>query len=92
MTPENKDCKLPRRVVVQEVVASRYKPGARPVLWERRFAGCEEILTKNNEALQLASSGGQSSPAPGWELLLTACDSSSEDGKPKYTWTLYGTA
>jgi len=79
---------LPTRVVVKNVVSGRYGEGQRPVSWDRRKAGFETIEIQNGARLELASSGGQSTPAPGWELLLTgAVPGSARDA---YQWTLYG--
>ncbi|MCB0324617.1 MAG: hypothetical protein KDD69_13640 [Bdellovibrionales bacterium] len=76
--------KLPRRIVVTEVLESRYGPGLRPTSWDDRRAGVDRVRTRKGEELSLFSQGGQSSPAPGWELLLTKqADSGVE-------WTLYG--
>jgi len=63
--------KLPRRVVVRQVLSSRYQPGERPLSWDERYPGVETIETIEGETIQLYSNGGQSSPAPGWEILLT---------------------
>lgn len=76
--------KLPRRITVHDVVIGRYSPGERPVDWEERLEGVEKILTHDGEEVSLSSSGGQSTPAPGWELLLTA------EGQGGFLWTLYG--
>lgn len=62
--------KLPYRIVVQEVVSSRYEPGQRPTSWDRRRSGLEVIKTELGEVFTLFSNGGQSTPHPGWELLL----------------------
>ncbi len=75
-----------RRVVVKEIIASRYAPGKRPARWNERVAGIDEVETTSGEHLSLLSEGDQSSPAPGWELLLN-----DETGDTKaVTWTLYG--
>jgi len=80
---------LPRRVKVAAVPQGRYQPGERPVSWDRRFAGVDSILTDSAESLLLASSGGQSTPAPGWELLLTR-EIKTQQAEPSFEWTLYG--
>ena len=81
MTTEDK---LPRRITVTNVLSSRYAPGQRPVSWDERTEGEEEVETEESGAIRLNSNGGQSSPAPGWELLLTTLT-------PKgYEWTLFG--
>lgn len=88
--------KLPLRVKVVEVVKSRYQPGARPVSWNDRLGAIEQIKTEKGEVLNIFSNGGQSSPAPGWELLLTTQIPSNNvnhlpDGSgPAFEWTVYG--
>ncbi len=62
---------LPRRIVVNKICSSRYEPGTRPLSWDLRSPGVEEIETSEGEKLLLFSNGGQSSPGVGWELLLT---------------------
>ena len=90
--------RLPRRVLVEEVVSSRYSDGCRPLSWDSRSAGVETVRTVEGEVLKLFSGGGQSTPKPGWELLLVReaqekdfeeqAISPSEDGA--VAWTLYG--
>jgi hypothetical protein len=82
--------KLPRRVVVKELLSGRYAPGSRPVSWDDRKEGFESIVTEDGETILLASNGGQSTPTGAWELLLTN-QIESESG-PAYSWTLYGVA
>lgn len=60
----------PRRVVVKEVLQARYRPGSKPLSWDKRTPGIEKILTASGETVLLYSGGGQSSPETGWELLL----------------------
>ncbi len=86
--------KLPRRVQVLEVVQGRYAPGKKPISWDERTAGSDTVRTDTGELLYLTSSGGQSTPAPGWELLLTSENPSRShtDNPPSYHWTLYGIA
>jgi hypothetical protein len=66
-------------------LAGRYQPGTRPVLWDERFPGVDRVITTSGETIDLLSEGGQSSPAPGWELLLT-----EELAGQGSRWTLYG--
>ena len=95
---------LPLRIVVREVLESRYEPGERPIMWAQRKPGFEKVMTETGEKITLASNGGQSSPAEGWILLLTArmanddsivkdnsesFNSKKIDGS-SYLWTLYG--
>ena len=88
--------KLPLRVKVKEIVKSRYQPGARPVSWNDRLDAIEQIKTDKGELLNIFSNGGQSSPAPGWELLLTRQIPSNNlshlpDGSDSaFEWTVYG--
>jgi len=80
----------PKRVLVFEVLSSRYAPGKRPTSWDERFAGVEKIKTSSGEIITLYSNGGQSSPAPGWELLLMDNVSNLKNTKAASLWTLYG--
>lgn len=82
--------KLPRRIKVSKVTQSRYQPGNRPVSWDNRKEGIEKVLSDCGEELTLYSNGGQSSPAAGWELLLT--EEKPHEGISALTWTLYGLA
>lgn len=73
---------------------SRYSPGSRPVLWEERHSGVESVRTTEGDEVKIYSNGGQSSPAPGWELLLlkTRINPAASDGSDAgaVLWTLYG--
>ena len=71
-------------IAVSKVVSSRYEPGTRPVSWDERVTGEEVVVSDEGDEITLVSNGGQSSPAPGWLLLLEQQDNSS------YSWTLYG--
>ena len=82
--------KLPKRVRVAAVLAGRYQPGEKPLSWDDRSAGVEQIRTADGDTITLYSSGGQSTPAPGWELLLTKERAQPDDNKPALLWTLYG--
>jgi hypothetical protein len=77
--------KLPARIKISSVVSGRYAAGKKPVSWDKRVSGIDVCLDQDGTELQLLSSGDQSTPAPGWELLLTA---RNEDGQ--FNWTLYG--
>ncbi len=79
------DTSLPKRVIVKEVLSGRYKPGTKPMSWDARHPGTDKILTAEDESIELASTGGQSTPAVGWELLLM--EQSKGVG---LIWTLYG--
>jgi len=76
--------KLPKKISVAELISSRY-PGERPADWDQRFSGVDVVATETGETLTLVSSGQQSSPKPGWSLMLTA-----ERPGIGYEWTLYG--
>jgi len=76
---------LPKRVIVKEVVSGRYKSGTKPMTWDRRYSGIDKILTADDETIELASTGGQSTPATGWELLLI-----ENKAGESFSWTLYG--
>ena len=77
---------LPRRVKIAEVINGRYQPGKKPLSWDDRTAAVEQIRTVDGEQLSLYSTGGQSTPAPGWEILLTSVN----DEPNGLLWTLYG--
>jgi hypothetical protein len=83
---------LPRRINVKEVLESRYLPGERPTLWGDRRQGVEIVTDENGENIALLSSGGQPTPAIGWQLLLTKTVSVDNlDGlESAHVWTLYG--
>lgn len=53
--------------------------------WDERVDGFDVVKTEDGSELTLLSSGAQSTPAPGWELLLTDRTDGGE-----YRWTLYG--
>jgi hypothetical protein len=79
---------LNAKVCVAEVVSSRYgsaRGGYRPLLWEERREGRDVVRLEGGETVTLMSSAMQSTPKPGWILVLTG--DSAQDG---YTWTLYG--
>lgn len=80
---------LPRRVCVSEIISSRYQAGERPISWDERLDGIEQIKTDSGEVLKLYSNGGQSSPSVGWELLLIDQVQFAEE-KNAFSWTLYG--
>lgn len=78
------------RVVVRKVVEGRYIPGTRPVLWDERRSGFDHIETLDGTKLCLASNGGQSTPAPGWELMLISYSNSESAPDAAFEWTLFG--
>jgi hypothetical protein len=71
---------------VAEILKGRYAPGSRPLSWDERIEDFEVIKTGEGETLTLLSGGGQSTPASGWELLLT----DEVIGGQGFRWTLYG--
>lgn len=84
------------KVCVAEVISSRYGAvsnasqgaegdGDRPQSWDDRKTGIDVIRSLDGETIKLSSSPMQSTPKPGWVLVLTG--GTSEEG---YTWTLYG--
>lgn len=75
------------KVCVSEVVSSRYgsKGGERPQSWDERREGVDVIRALGGETIKLQSSPMQSTPKPGWIIVLTG--GSEHEG---YTWTLYG--
>jgi len=79
---------LHAKVCVSEVVSSRYgtSHGApRPLLWDERREGIDVVRVEGGATITLKSSAMQSTPKPGWILVLTG--GSEREG---YTWTLYG--
>ncbi|MCO6432338.1 MAG: hypothetical protein J5J00_15900, partial [Deltaproteobacteria bacterium] len=74
-----------RQVRVKELISSRYPNGVRPASWDYRTSGIDVVRDESGETLRLQSDGGQSSPKPGWIIVLT--DGDAEHG---FTWTLYG--
>ena len=76
---------LPARRKISKIVSGRYAPGKKPVSWDERIGGIDVCLDEGGSELQLYSTGDQSTPAPGWELLLTDLN---ENGQ--FSWTLYG--
>lgn len=83
--------KLPRRIKISKVLNSRYQPGKRPISWDERKEGIEKIISDTGEELVLFSNGGQSSPAPSWELLLMK-ENPFAGETSALSWTLYGVA
>lgn len=79
---------LPHRVKVTKVTNGRYRPGQKPQFWEDRKPGVESIVLEDESEIPLYSLGSQSTPAPGWELLLN--DKFEVEGKECFGWTLYG--
>lgn len=98
--------KLPARVQVAEVVCSRYGESVdgRPACWAARKGGVDVIKTTSGETVRLLSEGQQSTPEPGWILMLRdyvsdigvsdigvsdACVSDA-CASEGYRWTLFG--
>ena len=78
-----------RRIQVSKVISSRYSAWPtspeRPDSWDERMSGCDTVEAEGGEVIRLASSPMQSTPRPGWVILL-----SDGDSKSGFTWTLYG--
>jgi len=81
---------IPRRVRVADVLSGRYGAGEKPLDWNVREGGVDRIRTSDGETLTLYSTGGQSTPAPGWEILLTKERPQLASSEPAFLWTLYG--
>lgn len=78
--------KLPCRVQISSLEASRYAPShERPASWDRRVDGIDVVRTADGQTIKLQSDGQQSPPKEGWIILLTG--GNGDDG---YIWTLYG--
>lgn len=75
------------KVSVEEVLSSRYGLGHadRPQSWDQRREGIDVIGALGGASIRLRSSPMQSTPKPGWIIVLTG--GSECEG---YTWTLYG--
>ena len=83
--------KIPRTVKVKEILNSRYQPGTRPISWDERAAGDESVIIDTGEEIRLYSTGGQSSPTPGWMIVLTGiANNARPDSLETFHWTLYG--
>lgn len=84
------DIHVHAKVCVIGVVSSRYgrfSGGKRPLRWDDRVEGREVVKVDDGHEVTLISSAMQSTPKPGWILVLTG--GSEREG---YTWTLYGIA
>jgi len=57
----------------------------RPDNWDERHSGVDVVRTSDGEVLKLLSDGMQSTPKPGWVIMLL--DGNHEQG---FRWTLYG--
>ena len=77
--------KLPKSVVVGKTLSSRYSDGLRPMNWDLRCSVVEEVESVEGERFVLASEGGQSTPQPGWKIMLI-----HEHSEGAYYWTLQG--
>lgn len=77
--------KLPCRIMIKEIVSSRYQDHKRPLSWDDRREGVDVVRSDDGREVRLFSDGGQSPPKPGWIILVN-------DGAPDigYRWTLYG--
>ena len=77
--------RFPDRVIVDDLLSSRYPEGVRPASWDQRKEGVDVIRTADGKIFRLFGDGGQSPPKRGWVIMI-------EGGEPKtgYTWTLYG--
>lgn len=74
-----------KRIKVAHIVESRYAGGFRPLSWDDRKSGCDVVESVDGDRIVLASSGQQSCPQTGWEILLTGGDEVRG-----FTWTLFG--
>ncbi|HMO17188.1 MAG TPA: hypothetical protein PKA63_03490 [Oligoflexia bacterium] len=75
------------RKKVRGIVKGRYLDGIKPSLWDKRVDGLDIVIDEDGETLCLYSTGDQSTPQPGWEILITG----QRPDNPEYLeWTLYG--
>jgi hypothetical protein len=72
-----------RRVVISEIISSRYPNNLRPENWKLRKEGIDLVKTTDGQTLEVFSNAGQSPPQVGWHILL-------KNDKNKAVWTLYG--
>jgi hypothetical protein len=83
---------LPRIVKIKKILLSRYGANAdgRPISWDERKAGYDQVESSEGEHIFLVSSGGQSVPKVGWSIVLI--DPVFTNQEKGYTWTVYGMA
>lgn len=77
---------LPKKISVSELVQGRYPSGNKPLSWNDRYSGVDVVKDASGSEYKLESSGDQSAPQKGWQILLT--ETGSAPGT--YKWTLYG--
>jgi len=75
-------------IVVKEVLQSR-KQISRPAAWEEREPGLEVVVDSEGHKYELRSTGQQSTPHVGWQLVLHSTEASSLPNGG-WDWTLYG--
>lgn len=91
-----KPLRISAKICVADVVLSRYatigsasgshvQGRGRPASWDQRSEGIDVIRTAGGETVKLKSSAMQSTPRPGWIIVLTG--GTEHEG---YSWTLYG--
>ena len=80
------DMQLPKKIVVKKLLSGRYDNLSKPLLWDDRKAGLDKIEDGEGRVYSLQSAGDQSSPSPGWQIILT----SRGDSPDSFNWTLYG--
>lgn len=83
------ETKSPRRVIVKELISGRFPAGKKPTSWDDRRGGIDKVKTTEGEIISLQSTGGQSSPGAGWEILIELKEKNVTD-EPLYSWTLFG--
>lgn len=76
--------KSPQKITVKSV-ESRYGAPGRPAVWDTREPGVDIVTTTDGRVLKLKSDGQQSSPSPGWVLMVDEADAHGF-----FSWTLYG--
>ena len=79
------EIQIPARVQVKRIVRSRYDNSKRPASWDDRAAGEDRVEIEGGHSIKLQSDGGQSTPQPGWVILLRG-----GNAQAGYEWTLYG--
>jgi hypothetical protein len=76
---------LPKAIFVKEVLKSRYADNDRPQNWDQRCSGIDTIIASDGNQYNLFCDGQQSTPKPGWQIVLN-----SGDNRAGFEWTLYG--
>lgn len=72
-------------ITISAVLNSRYGDEPRPSSWDARREGKDMVVDTRGTNYTLVSTGQQSTPQPGWTIVL---NEQSDAGA--WSWTLYG--